>query len=164
MKKRFLSILCGLVVAVSTVSISVSAVEGSSQSYNLANNEPVVTNNLTTEKSVYSSGDIISLSTDVQTASSGSAELSAGESQDINVYLTTVIEDETSNSDGTSNSGETSQTNDTQSDTSGQSKNGQSSKSNPITGDVGFILPAIILIIAASVVLLLAYFVRKKRS
>ena len=94
MKKRFLSVLCGLIIVASTISINVSAVGAASQDYTVATNESVLSGSLSVEGGSCSSDDIITLSTDVQTASAGSSELSDGQSQDINVYLTTTIEDE----------------------------------------------------------------------
>ena len=118
MKKKLLSVMCGLIIAISTISISVSA---------------------------------------------GSAELYDGESQKINVYLTTTLDDESSNPNEPLNPDGTSQTNDSQNNPSEQNQNDQSSKSNPITGDVDFVLPGLILMVSASTVLL-AYFIRKQRS
>lgn len=139
MKKIFLSVLCGLIVSTSAISVSVSAVGN------------------------VSTNDIISLSTEIQTASAGSAELSDGQSQEINVYLTTALDEESSNPDNPSNPDGTSQTNDPQNNPSEQSQNEQSSKSSPVTGDIDFVLPALILIVSASSVLLV-YLIRKRRS
>ena len=126
-EKAFLSVLCGLVIATSVISINVTAVEEVSYSYS------------------------DSSSADIQTVAAGSEELSDSESHEINVYLTTILDDETLSYD------ESSRTNTPYE----EKQNAKHLKNSPLTGDVEFVLPVLILMILSSAVLLI-YFMCKR--